>query len=117
MIPILGLILGILVGIFLPYKIPDQYSMYIAIGILAALDSVFGGAVASLQGRFELRMFVSGFFGNTLLALLLTFIGVKMGLDLYFAPVFAFGVRLFENFASLRRLFFNKYMKQRPPES
>ena len=46
MIPILGLIIGILIGIFLPYKIPDQYSVYVAVGILAALDTVFGGAVA-----------------------------------------------------------------------
>ena len=78
MIPILGLIIGILIGIFLPYRIPDAYTMYIAVGILAALDSVFGGAVASLQGRFELRIFLSGFFGNMLLAVLEKRVGFKL---------------------------------------
>ena len=47
-----------------------------------------------------------------LLALLLTFIGEKLGLSLYLVPMFAFGVRLFENFAILRRLFFSKFMKK-----
>ena len=112
MIPILGLIIGILIGIFLPFKIPDQYSVYVAVGILAALDTVFGGAVADLQKRFDLRVFITGFLGNLALALLLTFIGEKMGLSLYLVPMFAFGVRLFENFAMLRRLFFSKYMKK-----
>lgn len=112
MIPIIGLIIGIIIGIFLPYQIPEMYSMYVAVGLLAALDSVFGGLVASMQGRFTLRTFLSGFFGNALLAVLLTFIGSKMGLDLYLAPVFAFGVRLFENFSLLRRLFFNKYSRK-----
>ena len=112
MIPIIGLIIGIVIGIFLPYQIPDAYSMYVAVGLLAALDAVFGGLVASMQGRFVLRTFMSGFFGNVLLAVLLTFIGDKMGLELYLAPVFAFGVRLFDNFAMLRRLFFNKYSRK-----
>lgn len=116
MIPILGLIIGVLVGIFLPYQIPEVYAMYVAVGILAALDAVFGGAVASLRGRFDLPTFLSGFLGNILLAVLLTFIGDKMGLDLYLAPVFAFGVRLFKNFALIRRLFFGKYTKKRNPK-
>ena len=116
MIPILGIIVGVLIGIFMPYQIPEVYSMYVAVGILAALDSVFGGAVASMEGRFELRTFISGFLGNILLGVLLTFIGIKMGLDLYLAPVFAFGVRLFKNFALLRRLFFEKYSKKKDSE-
>ncbi len=117
MIPIIGVIIGVLIGIFLPHQIPEAYSMYVAVGILAALASVFGGAVASMKSQFEFKTFLSGFLGNTLLAVLLTFIGIKMGLDLYLAPVFAFGVRLFENFAQLRKLFFDKYSKKkRPPQ-
>ncbi|MBP3391452.1 MAG: small basic family protein [Clostridia bacterium] len=112
MIPIIGLIIGIVIGIFLPYQIPDAYSMYVAVGLLAALDAVFGGLVASMQGRFVLRTFLTGAFSNALLAILLTFIGDKMGLELYLAPVIAFGVRLFDNFSMLRRLFFNKYSRK-----
>ena len=112
MIPILGMIIGILIGIFLPFDIPEGLAVYVAVGILAGLDTVFGGAVADLQKRFDIRVFLTGFTGNLLLALFLTFIGEKMGLSLYLVPMFAFGVRLFENFAMLRRLFFSKYMKK-----
>ena len=112
MIPILGLIIGILIGIFLPFQIPDAYTAYVAAGILAALDSVFGGTVAQLQDRFDVRVFVTGFIGNLILAVLLTFIGEKMGLSLYLVPMFVFGMRIFQNFAAMRRLFFSKYMKK-----
>ena len=112
MIPLLGVIIGILIGIFLPFNVPDGLTVYVAVGILAALDTVFGGAVADLRGRFDIRVFITGFLGNMLLALLLTFIGEKLGLSLYLVPMFAFGVRMFNNFAKLRRLFFSKYIKK-----
>ena len=57
MIPIIGLILGIIIGIFVPYNIPSQYSNYVAVAILAAVDSVFGGIAASLQGKFNMKRY------------------------------------------------------------
>lgn len=112
MIPIIGLIIGLIAGIFLPGQIPADYSMYVAVGILAALDSVLGGGVASLEKRFDLRIFLSGFLGNAVLAMLLAFVGDKMGIPLYMAAIFAFGTRLFQNFASIRRLLIDKYFKK-----
>lgn len=104
MIPIMGLIFGILVGIFMPYTIPIKYANYVAVAILAALDSVFGASAASLQGRFDLKIFLTGFFGNALLAAFLAYIGDKLGVQLYLAAVFTFGNRIFSNFALIRRL-------------
>lgn len=112
MLPVLGLILGILVGIFIPYSIPFQYSNYVAISILAALDSVFGAAVATLQNKFNMKVFLSGFFGNALLAALLAYIGDKLGIQLYLAAVFAFGNRLFVNFGIIRRFLLNRNSKK-----
>lgn len=103
MIPILGLIVGLIIGIFLPFHIPQAYSNYAAVAILAALDSVLGGYSASLEGKFDIKIFLSGFFGNSLLAALLAFIGDKLGIQLYLAAVFAFGNRIFLNFANIRR--------------
>ena len=104
MIPILGLIIGIVLGIVLPYSIPEGYSVYAAVCILALIDSVLGGAVAVYQGRFDIKVFISGFLGNSAIALALTFIGEQMDVPLYLTAVFSFGNRLFENFSSLRRL-------------
>ena len=111
MIPVLGLIVGLIVGIFLPGEIPSEYSVYVAVAILAALDSVMGGGVAAMQDRFDIRLFISGFIGNVFLAVLLAFIGDKMGIQLYMAAIFAFGTRLFANFATIRRLLIKKYSK------
>ena len=112
MVPILGLIVGILLGIFIPYNIPYQYSNYVAVAILAALDSVFGGIAATLQGKFDLKVFLSGFFGNALLAAGLAYLGDQLGIQIYLAAIFAFGNRLFLNFAIIRRFLLNKYTKK-----
>jgi len=105
---LIGLVLGVIMGIFLPYSIPFAYSKYMAVAILACLDSVFGGYAASVQGKFNMKIFISGFFGNALLAAGLAFIGDKLGADVYMAAVFAFGNRMFINFAIIRRYLLNK---------
>ncbi|HHY22794.1 MAG TPA: small basic family protein [Clostridiaceae bacterium] len=112
MIPILGLIVGIILGIFVPYNIPKQYSNYVAVAILAALDSVFGGIAATVQDKFDMKIFLSGFFGNALLAAGLAYIGDQLGIQIYLAAVFAFGNRLFINFAIIRRYILNKLSKK-----
>lgn len=113
MVPILGLIIGILIGVFfIPVNIPQQYSNYVAVAILAALDSVFGGIAATLQNKFDMKIFLSGFFGNALLAAGLAYIGDQLGIDIYLAAIFAFGNRLFLNFALIRRHILNRFSKK-----
>jgi small basic protein len=112
MIPVLGLILGILIGIFVPVNIPPQYSNYVAVAILAALDSVFGGIAASLDKKFDLKIFLTGFFGNATLAAGLAYVGDQLGIQLWLAAIFAFGNRLFLNFAIIRRFLLNKSTKK-----
>lgn len=116
MIPILGLIIGLIVGVFLPGQIPTEYSIYVAIAILAALDTVMGGGVAYMKGNFDMLNFISGFLGNIFLAVLLTFIGEKMGIQLYLAAIVAFGTRLFTNFAEIRRLLVGRYFRKKTKE-
>jgi small basic protein len=106
MIPILGLIAGLLIGIFIPYHIPQEYSTYAAVAILAALDSVLGALSASLEGKFNIKIFLTGFFGNSLLAAGLAYIGDRLGIQLYLAALFAFGNRIFLNFGNIRRRMF-----------
>jgi len=110
-IPIIGLGLGISLAIYMP-AIDYSYSKYLAIAILACLDSVFGGIAALMENRFDIRVFTSGFCGNALLAVGLTYLGEKLGLDLYLAAVFVFGNRIFLNFAIIRRYLLNKFKKQ-----
>ena len=66
-IAIICLILGGLLGFFLNIQVTAEASVYIAIAIFAAFDSIMGGLVAQLNKRFDLPIFISGFFSNALL--------------------------------------------------
>jgi len=103
-LPIFGLFIGVALGLLTDFNIPAEYSNYFSIAILAALDTLFGGIRAQLQNVYDEMVFVSGFFFNILLAASLSFLGVHLGVDLYLAAVFAFGVRLFQNIAVIRRI-------------
>lgn len=103
MIPLIGLLIGILLGIFLPINIPPSYSSYMSVAILACLDSVFGGIRSSLEGKFDTDIFISGFFGNAILAAGLAYLGDRLNVPIYLAAVIVFGGRLFNNFAVMRR--------------
>jgi small basic protein len=107
-LPVLGLVIGVLLGLSTNLTIPPAYANYLSIAVLAALDTLFGGLRAYLQNTFDIGVFVSGFFFNTLLAVGLAFLGVHLGIDLYLAAIFAFGVRLFNNIAIIRRILINK---------
>ncbi|MCJ7839557.1 small basic family protein [Lederbergia sp. NSJ-179] len=109
LLPIIGLLIGILLGLLTDIQIPDEYANYLSIAVLAALDTLFGGIRAYLQNLYDNRIFVSGFFFNIFLAASLAFLGVHLGVDLYLAAVFAFGIRLFQNIAVIRRILLNKW--------
>jgi len=112
-VPLLGLLLGVLLGLLSPLTIPIQYSTYMSIAILAALDSVFGGVRSSMENTFDVEVFISGFFANAVLAAILTYIGDQLGVPIYYAAIFAFGVRLFQNFAIIRRYILARMKKNR----
>ena len=107
---ILGCIIGALIGINSPI-IPYTYSGYLAIAIIAALDSVFGGISSTLNKNFDLKIFVSGFFGNAILSMLLTYLGQKLNVDIYLAAIVVFVGRMFNNLAIIRRHYLEKYTK------
>ena len=109
LLPLIALILGCLVGIYVPWSINPAYSVYVAIAILAALDSVLGGISAYLNKRFSMIIFITGLFGNAALAAFIIYLGEKLGLDLYVAIVVVFGTRMFQNFGFIRRFYVEKY--------
>lgn len=105
---VIGCVLGAIIGMWVPV-IPYTYTGYLAIAIVAALDSVFGGISAVLQGKFDLKIFVSGFFGNAILSILLTYLGVKLNVDIYLAAIVVFVGRMFTNLAIIRRHYLEKW--------
>lgn len=103
LLPLAGLLVGVLLGLVLNVNVGFELSRYSAVAILAALDSVLGAVRAEMEGVYDNRIFVSGFVVNTVVAVLLTFIGDRLGLDLYLVALITFGLRIFQNVALIRR--------------
>lgn len=108
-LPILGLIVGIIIGSVVPVTVPLAYAKLFSVALLAALDTVFGGLKAAASEKFDNAVFISGFFVNGLLAVFLIFIGDKLGIDLYYVALLAFGFRIFKNLALIRRHILEKH--------
>lgn len=105
---LIGCIVGALLGMNAPI-IPYTLSKYLAISIVAALDSVFGGISSVLKENFDLKIFVTGFFGNAILSILLTYLGEKLNVDIYLAAIVVFVGRMFVNLAIVRRYYVDKW--------
>ena len=105
---LIGCILGAIIGLNAP-MVSYTYSSYLAIAIIAALDSVFGGITSVIKKKFDLKIFVTGFFGNAILAILLTILGEKLNVDIYLAAIVVFVGRMFVNLAIIRRYYVDKW--------
>jgi small basic protein len=65
---ILGLLGGIILGFTLNISYPTEYSFYITMGLLAAIDSILGAARSHLEGKYNNLIFITGFVTNAILA-------------------------------------------------
>lgn len=108
---IVSCILGAIVGLNSP-TISYTYSSYLAIAIIAALDSVFGGISSVINKKFDMKIFISGFFGNAILAILLTLLGEKLNVDIYLAAIVVFVGRMFMNLGTIRRYYVEKWTEK-----
>ena len=102
-----GAVLGVIIGFVLP-TIPYTMSKYLAIAIVASLDSVFGGIASNIKKNFDAKVFISGFFVNAILAILLTYLGQKLNVDIYLAAIVVFVGRMFNNLGIIRRYYLSK---------
>ena len=108
MIAALALVVGIVLGLVLRPTVPSWLEPYLPIAVVAALDAVFGGVRARLDGLFDSRVFVISFVSNVLVAALIVFLGDKLGrrCSLSTAVVVVLGIRIFGNAAAIRRHIF-----------
>ena len=108
---IIGCVLGAVVGVNAPV-ISYTYSSYLSIAIIAALDTVFRGIASVINKNFDLKIFLSGFFGNAILSMALTFLGNKLNVDIYLAAIFVFVWRMFNNLGIIRRYYIDKWTEK-----
>jgi len=108
MIAVLGLVLGVVAGLLLEPTVPVGVQPYLPIAVIAALDALFGGLRAQLDGIFDEKVFVVSFLSNVVLAALIVFLGDQLGVgtQLSTAVVVVLGIRIFANAAAIRRHLF-----------
>ena len=112
MIPAIGLFVGVVLGLLLHPSVPlwlqPCLRPYIPIAVIAALDAVFGGVRAVLDGIFVDKVFVVSFLSNVLVAAFIVFLGDQLGVgsQLSTGVVVVLGIRIFSNVAAIRRHLF-----------
>jgi small basic protein len=108
MIAVLALIAGVALGIAFDPTVPAALQPYLPIAVVAALDAVFGGVRAKLDGIFDDKQFVVSFVSNVLVAAFIVFLGDQLGVgsQLSVSVVVVLGVRIFGNVAAIRRHLF-----------
>ena len=108
MIAVLALIAGVVLGIVFHPTVPAALQPYLPIAVVAALDAVFGGVRAKLDGIFDDKQFVVSFIANVVVAALIVYLGDQLGVggQLSTGVVVVLGVRIFGNVAAIRRKLF-----------
>jgi small basic protein len=108
-IAVLGLAVGVLLGIFLKPDVPLGLEQYLPIAVVAALDAVFGGLRAYLDGIFDDKVFVVSFASNVVIAAGIVYVGDQLGVggQLSTGVIVVLGIRIFSNVAAIRRHLFH----------
>jgi small basic protein len=124
-LPFIAVALGFAVfyGPMRGFEADETVARYMAIAVLAGLDTVLGGVRAWWDEQFDDAVFISGFFVNSLLAAGLVAMGERLGLETGFgdqrisvmmvAAVVVFSTRIFNNLAALRRMIIERWRAQR----
>ena len=97
MAAVLGLIIGVVIGVFVKPDIPIIVQPYL-----------LGAARAYFERSFSDRVFVISFLANVVTATLLVFLGNQLGVgsQLQTAVIVVLGIRIFSNVSAIRRFIF-----------
>lgn len=101
----------------------EAFARYVAVALLAGMDTVIGGLRSFLTDKFDNAIFLSGFVINSLLAVGLVLLGERLGLEtgvgdgrisvMMIAAVVVFSGRILNNLAVLRRLVIERWRYKR----
>ena len=113
---IAGFLAGVILGIYAPLSIPIQFARYTAVGIIGIVDSIFGGISADLKGEYNPVIFISGLLFYMTIAMLITYLGDRLGIDLYLAVIVVFTFRIFGNLSTIRYSFLTRFLGKKQVE-
>lgn len=111
---LIGVLVGIILGFAVDIPIPIELTRYTAVVSIGILDAIFGAIRAEVtQDNYDAVIFLTGLFFNVVLAIAITFLGDKLGLDLYLAATVVFTFRIFTNVGITRRAVLQNFLEKR----
>ena len=106
---IFGLVIGIVIGINTNYSIPDEYIKYTAVMTIAIIDFLLSAIKSEVKkSEYNAQVIFTGLLYNLGLAVGITYLGEKLGLDLYLAASIYFIFHIFTNTNEIRKIMLNK---------
>lgn len=104
-IPLIAGVLGFAAGFLKFWHVSNDpvLGVYLAVAVLAGLDAIVGGARSVQEGRFETKIFVSGFVMTVIVAVALSAFGYQIGVPIWLATVIVFVTRILQNVSYIRR--------------
>jgi small basic protein len=109
LVALAAILAGLVLGFYFKIPLDDVWAAYIGLGVLSGIDSVMGGIRSHMEGKFYTDIFLTGFFGNILLASGLGWMGVQMSINLFVVVAFVLGWRIFTNLSLIRRILLTRW--------
>lgn len=103
MIPLIGLILGLVIGLLLNVTIPQAYSLYIAVLVIASLTGLSGTIADILENVYDNKYTLISFLGNTFISIVITALGQQINVPLNYVVYFGLGSQMFQNLSKIWR--------------
>ncbi len=99
----LGLLSGIIIGFLSPLNISLISEKLLLIIILVGFDVLFSGTNAKLLKQFDYLLFTNEFILNSILSVVLVYLGTIMGLDLFSVIALVLTFKMFYNLSKLTK--------------
>lgn len=106
-----GLVLGIVAGLNLNLVYNPKYIVYISLAILAIVNTIFNMLHKNKTKELTFVKSIAFLFTDLFFAMFLGFVGEQLGLPIYLAAVFAFGINIYEKLNILVCIFIEKFNK------
>ncbi|NMB28993.1 MAG: DUF1290 domain-containing protein [Clostridiaceae bacterium] len=109
MIILIGLLIGLIAGLFLDVSIPTGLTPYLAVLTLVGIEALTASYNAMQRKEFAPAKFVIELSSNIVISGLLTALGVQLKYDFAFVIAFVFAYRIFRNISFISRHSYLKY--------
>ena len=109
---LIGLIIGVIAGVFFKIPLPQEHGIYIAAVILILLDGILESIMRLREDRFNIISPVSGMIVNGLTVTIMAYIGKIVNYELVFVAILLITAGILKKFLIFRRFLLNKCEKK-----